>query len=760
MLRALFVALALIIGAQAQAQTLADGLRSFAHPLAADPEQVSSDLEAVLDATAHARVVGLGEPTHGTTEVFRLKGQVIRKLVEEGRVRHLVFEMSVGEGADLDEFVAGRRDDLDEIRRGLPLWMFKADAFADLLEWLRDYNELTSEPVRIYGMEAQYADRSVRHALVYLADRDPHLASELGLEFGPDRVASGTSSAEDFAFLYAPVSDSTFVAYQRLFLKLRATFDTRRDEFVASTGERAFAEARRHVAAVGQFTSLALLEDPRAQAQLRDYVMAVNVDAVVDLADDEDRVVVWGHNEHIWKREGNGGYDVLGRQLGRWFGEDYYAIGFDYGSGSYRAPGASGWVHAVGSPQSDSFTAALAQAGGHDLFLDLRGALQTPEGSEALQGVVTVRASAGGYVPTRDGEQIYDQTITLADRYDGLLFVATTTPTVLVGPAAAAPTSIPDSARAVIDSVFALIRENSLHREGADWARIGADFSTEVDSASTVSAALDAFRGVFESLDDVHSAIFHSGQRIGYYRGPIPSELRDVPALIRLSAERSGKPMGRLLPGGVGYISVPSYASQDRASVNEAAQALRDVVCDLAPDVDLGWVVDLRVNEGGNVYPMLSGLGDLLGDGVAARSVGADGVAQVDWAIREGVLYLGDHQTATVERRCLSTGGPVAVLVGPATLSSGQLVAVAFAGWDRARLFGDPTADGYATANQWYQVTSELALNLSVSYFADRSGFVHRGVVLPDEEVPGEWVLDDPEADPVVQRAVRWMSQD
>ena len=332
----------------------------------------------------------------------------------------------------------------------------------------------------------------------------------------------------------------------------------------------------------------------------------------------------------------------------------------------------------------------------------------------------------------------------------------------LTSPTVAAQDSLSDSTRAVLDSVYTLIHEHSLYRDEADWPAIETAFRAGVDTARTVDRAVASFRDVFESLDDVHSAIFYSGQRIGYYRGPIQSNLRDVPALVALASEQSNTPIGQILPGGVGYVLVPSYVTSDQLAIDAASATLRDVVCDLAPDATSGWIVDLRLNEGGNVYPMLSGLGDLLGDGVAVRSVGADGSAQMEWSIREGVLHLGDYQAATVERRCpeASAGGPIGVLVGPATLSSGQLTAVAFAGWERARLFGDRTADGYSTANQWYQVTPELALNLSVSYFADRSGFVHEGVVLPDEEVPCEWVLDEPKYDPVVRRAMRWIGDE
>ena len=425
--------LAILAPSAVGAQPLAEALKPFAFPISTtDPAAAPDELAPFVEAVRDARVIGLGEPTHGTVEVFRLKHRLIRRLVIEGGVRHVVLEASVGEGADIDDYISGRRNDLDTLLRGLPLWMFQATEFADFLRWLRSYNSTAQRPVRVYGMEAQYADRSARSALAYLRDQDPDLSHRLLSAFGPERVASDTASAQEFAFLYAPISDSTHTAYHALFLGLRSAFDTQRDEFVAATGEQAFEDARRHVAAVGQFAALALLESPGARAQLRDYVMAVNVSGIVRSAPESERVVVWGHNEHVWKREGNGGYDVLGRQLARWYGPAYYAIGFDYGSGAYRAPGQDGWVHEVRDPAPESFTAALARAGRPHLFLDVRGALGTERGADALEGTFTVRASAGGYVPMRDGARVYDQSITLGDRFDGLLFVSTTTPTELV----------------------------------------------------------------------------------------------------------------------------------------------------------------------------------------------------------------------------------------------------------------------------------------------------------------------------------------
>ncbi len=343
--------------------------------------------------------------------------------------------------------------------------------------------------------------------------------------------------------------------------------------------------------------------------------------------------------------------------------------------------------------------------------------------------------------------------------FAGIAFICVTASLVAALPTGVPAQQVADTSYAVLDSMFSIVRETSLHRANANWPEIEATFRAEVEAAGSFDEALDAFRGVFRELDDVHSAVYYAGRGIGYSRAD-DSEL-DVEALIQESRARVGQPDGQLLAGGVGYVFVPSYAPRGQDAIDLASRGLRDVVCDLFPDIDAGWIIDLRLNEGGNVYPMLSGLGDLLGDGVPVRSVGYDGTVHVEWIIRDGVLFLGEYQTSTVERRCAEASGRgrVAVLVGPATLSSGQLTAAAFWGWDRARLFGLPTADGYATANQWHQITPELALNVSISLFEDRSGRIHPAIILPHEEIPGSWDFERLDQDPVVHRALAWLRE-
>jgi len=386
---------------------------------------------ALRRAIGAARVIGLGEATHGTAEFLVAKHVLIRQLVTEHSATALLLEISVGEGADLDAYVSGARDDLDVILGSLSTWMFKVEEFAALLRWVREYNLTATSPLRIHGLEAQYADRSIRHALDFLESLDPERAASLRASFGPERIATRESCAKEFTYLYAPIPDAVFQAHLTLFHELRRVLELQREAWSAEVGLDAFEQARQHVTALGQFLSLASLEDPGARSQLRDYVMFVNVQRVLRGLPSGERALVWAHNEHVWKREGNGGFDVLGRQLDRWLGAQYYALGFDFGEGSYRAPGERGWVHSVPPPASGSLSAEFAALAAPDLFIDLSAARGDAALRERFLKPCRVRAHAGGYVPMRDGVQLVEQSLSLGDRYDGLIFIGRTSPSTL-----------------------------------------------------------------------------------------------------------------------------------------------------------------------------------------------------------------------------------------------------------------------------------------------------------------------------------------
>nr|WP_290931382.1 S41 family peptidase [Haliscomenobacter sp.] len=98
---------------------------------------------------------------------------------------------------------------------------------------------------------------------------------------------------------------------------------------------------------------------------------------------------------------------------------------------------------------------------------------------------------------------------------------------------------------------------------------------------------------------------------------------------------------------------------------------------------------------------------------------------------------------------------PVAVLTGPQTASSGEVVTVAFRKRPNTRSFGEPTA-GLSTANQDYALRDSAMILLTVSIYADREKTFGTQIT-PDEQIVG---VDDAELkDPVIEAAKRWLDQ-
>lgn len=214
-----------------------------------------------------------------------------------------------------------------------------------------------------------------------------------------------------------------------------------------------------------------------------------------------------------------------------------------------------------------------------------------------------------------------------------------------------------------------------------------------------------------------------------------------------------------MLEGDIAYLVVPMCSAPDADGLRAYAHALRAVLADLSGKRPKGWIVEQRFNGGGNVWPMLLGLEPLLGGGAMATSV-VNGVTTQVFGVDRRTAWLesggkrdeqlslpGEARPAHVHE-----GAPIALLNGPWTMSSGEMIALAFRG--RARSFGEPTA-GLTTVTYPFPLSDGSTLWLPVSRMGDREGRAATGALAPDEPVAiGDWPRDD---DEVVRAAIRWI---
>lgn len=268
------------------------------------------------------------------------------------------------------------------------------------------------------------------------------------------------------------------------------------------------------------------------------------------------------------------------------------------------------------------------------------------------------------------------------------------------------------AARTYLDAALALIEREAYFSPRVDWPRLRAEVDSLAAGAVTPGDTHVAIAYALEALGDGHSH-FVSPQ-LGR---ELASAGEDEPA--------PGVEARSL--GSVGYLRVPGFRSTNPARGADFADTLRGHLERQAAAGTCGWIIDLRANTGGNMYPMIQGLSGLLGGETLGYFVGRG--QRGEWHAR----------TADGGIHALAGGGaaPVAVLQGPRTASSGEATLLSFRARANTRSFGEPTR-GLSTANQVFPLADGAGIAVTTALMADRSGKPHGGKIAPEEHVAGD----------------------
>ncbi|WP_236546105.1 S41 family peptidase [Stenotrophomonas sp. 364] len=302
--------------------------------------------------------------------------------------------------------------------------------------------------------------------------------------------------------------------------------------------------------------------------------------------------------------------------------------------------------------------------------------------------------------------------------------------------------------------ILDLLQQQSLYRDRVDWSKARAALAAARDPAQTRRLLDDVIQrssgghGRWISADQQRTASKRA-QATQAAMGAAPLQTEDA----------STGPTARL-----GWITVGAYMDDQtqpqevqHQARKQAAIALQTRIQEQDDGNRCGWVVDLRGNSGGNMWPMLLGLGPLLGDAKGADPVGMSILAgkRQPWAYRDGAIW-SDGNAVVGSRNTRYTlrhpGAPVAVLFGPRTASSGEASVLAFRGRAASRSFGQPSA-GYSTSNATARLPDGSMLLLTGSVMADRNGVGDGNRLQPDVTVGAgqdaaalarEWLLAQP----------------
>ena len=295
----------------------------------------------------------------------------------------------------------------------------------------------------------------------------------------------------------------------------------------------------------------------------------------------------------------------------------------------------------------------------------------------------------------------------------------TTIPTSIATETALLPIS--PVAAAYLEEALNIMQSNSLHRDTIDWETLRTSTFEMAKHAQTPADTYGAIRFALLQLGDHHS----------FFQTP-----EEATQWERLTASDSPAPRSKLLLGKLGFVAMGGFLSGIPEEQSKYASSMQQLIRNVDAQSPCGWIVDLRENTGGNMWPMLVGIGPILGAGKAGSFVGPDG-DEVDWSYRDGQAFAGDEVFATVNGpayQLKAASPPVAVLTGIYTASAGEAMVVSFRGRPNTRSFGRSTT-GVSTANESFLMNDGAWIVLTVAVFADRTGQTYGDRIYPDELV-------------------------
>ncbi|MEJ2265478.1 MAG: S41 family peptidase [Anaerolineales bacterium] len=269
-----------------------------------------------------------------------------------------------------------------------------------------------------------------------------------------------------------------------------------------------------------------------------------------------------------------------------------------------------------------------------------------------------------------------------------------------------------------LSEVIEIIETNALNRDQVDWKALKMEVLEREKSATMPSDTYDSIQYLLLKLNDKHSFFW------------LPEQAQEFK---KQAAEFSTEPWGEIYDGKIAYIWNGVFASGNQDVIDQYADDLQQVVIELDAQNPCAWVVDLRDNSGGTVFPMLAGLGELFRDGVAAMATDSyDHI--IEFTYKNGMLWedgILRAQTTHLDFGLSTPALEIVVLIGPQTASSGEMTALAFEGLPNVTFFGHPTA-GLTTANETYELSDGAMLFLTTAVFGDRTGKKYGGAIEPD----------------------------
>jgi len=329
--------------AKPEPETPLSPLRAAAEPLPAinDP-----GFAEAFDRFGSKRVVLLGEASHGTSEFYRARAAITRRLIEEHGFSIVAVEADWPDAASIDHHIRQKPYQAmqDTPFARFPTWMWRNEEFAAFTRFLKQHNHVRTmdERVAFYGLDLYNMNASIAELLAYLDRVDEQAAA-----VARSRLACLAPWSSDPAAYGRAALTPQFTVCEKAVTQILVDLLKKELEYAAKDGDQFFdATQNARLVANAERYYRVMYYGSHLSWNLRDQHMFQTLKQILDHAGPDKKAVVWAHNSHI----GDARQTDMGRSRGELnigqlcreeYGEDAALIGFGTASGTVAA--ASDW---------------------------------------------------------------------------------------------------------------------------------------------------------------------------------------------------------------------------------------------------------------------------------------------------------------------------------------------------------------------------------------------------------------------------------
>ncbi|GAA0280993.1 hypothetical protein GCM10009127_22780 [Alteraurantiacibacter aestuarii] len=402
---------------------LTDILRANAENL---PSPDAPDFADLFERFGDARIVMLGEATHGTHEFYAARAQITRRLIERHGFNIVAVEGDWPDIAQIDDYVrhGSARPRSGEAFVRFPTWMWRNQEVLAFADWLRGHNANLPEDAQtsMRGLDVYSLRESIHAVIAYLGERYPDEAEEARRSYGCLTPWQDEPQRYGHAVERGGLADCEGA----VLAQLQDLLDRRMD-LIAHDGESYFdAEQNARIVRAAEAYYRSMYRGAVESWNLRDRHMFDTLQALMAHRKDA-RAVIWAHNSHVgdasatamgWQGEFN-----IGELVRTAYGEQAVLIGFGTDRGTVAA--ASDWggpmeVKKVRPARDDSWEGAFRRTGLARSLTDWRGRRKR-ELVSALSASLLGRAIGVVYRPETEFLSHYFEAV-LADQFDAFVW--------------------------------------------------------------------------------------------------------------------------------------------------------------------------------------------------------------------------------------------------------------------------------------------------------------------------------------------------